>query len=147
MTNNSSQEVCFQLVDVMLISLLSIPAASRREDHGRSSTSFIYHAKTQHAWILAKFFGFHVLISSLDFSTDIIQAAALFNEGHTNWGLSTLAFVFLPFVGRLLMLLYKLSKIAWKEKESEFPSKWFHVKWFAKRSLILWHLPPLIIIR
>ena len=105
-------------------------------------SSFMKHPKTKHSLSLIRFFVFRVILPSMDISTDVQTAQSFFNQSHFYWGFSTLALVFLPFVARLLILLFQVAKIVGKEKDPDAPSKWLHIKWSIQRSLILWHLPP-----
>ena len=110
-------------------------------------SSFKKHPKTKHCLSLVRFFSFRIVQPTMDLSTDVQTAQAFFNENHFYWGISTLAFVLMPFVARVLILIFQVAQIAVNKKDPDYPSKWFHIRWFIKKSQILWHLPPINILR
>jgi hypothetical protein len=94
---------------------------------------------------------FNVALPLSDFITDILTSQAFFQRGHFYWGLCTLSFVFLPFVGRLAIGVTRifncfLSKSSPGDKQ--YPTKMIHFKVLCGEvPELIWHFPPLNIVR
>ena len=126
--------------------MFQITGANEKYELGCWST-YCNHAITNHCLLIIKFIAFNIILPSWDIYTDVITAFTFFKQNHIYWGSCTLVFVFLPFVGRLLMFTFSLGQIIIKKKVPEHASKWHHIKKFIKKSDILWHIPPLVILR
>ena len=126
--------------------MFQITGANERDELGCCSTYF-NHPITNHCLLIIKFIAFNIILPSWDIYTDVITAFTFFKQNHIYWGSCTLVFVFLPFVGRLLMFTFSLVQIIIKKKVPEHASKWHHIKKFIKKSDILWHITHLVILR
>ena len=115
---------------------------------------------TRHAGLLLMFATFNVILPLSDFITDILTSQTYFQRGHFYWGFCTMLFVFLPFFGRLVMFFQSILKLPinslmlllFKKNEDEnkklYPSKMIEFKVLFRGSPeLIWHIPPLIIIR
>ncbi len=111
---------------------------------------FFQHPITQHVALLLKFFLFNVLLPGMDISTDVRTAESYFLRGHFYWGFCTLLFVFLPFLGKFLILILNIVKCFVRKLDTleKYPNKITKFKVLCRRSPeLIWHFPPLIILR
>ena len=117
----------------------------------RSKNCFVKilkHPSTRHVGLLMMFSVFNVVVPLSDFITDILTAQSFFQQGHFYWGICTMLFVFLPFLGRLLVFLLKIVIFRIKRNGDDYPNKMTEFKALCHGSPeLIWHFPPLIIIR
>ncbi len=112
----------------------------------RHFKKFYQHPITKHAGLLLMFAIFNIIVPSADFITDILTAKSFFQTGHLQPGWLTLLFVFWPFFGRLLVFIAKC--FFGKLDYTLYPSKKTKCIVLCRRSPeLIWHFPPLIIVR
>ena len=102
-----------------------------------------------HLILLAKFLVLSIILSSLDVYTDIRTAETFFKHNHIYWGMSTMLFVFLPFIGQLFVYVFILLKIILKRQDAErCPTKSMKLRLHLDKSVdLFWHVPPFSLIR
>jgi hypothetical protein len=104
----------------------------------------------KHIFQLSKFFVTSVLLQALDIYTDIKTAQTFFNQNHIQWGLCTLFFVILPFIGHLIIYIYGFFTIMIKKREGVIRRTTMKLRlmmhWRKSRQLI-WQFPPFNVIR
>ena len=114
-------------------------------------TKLFQHPITQHIILLMKFLIFNILLPGMDIYTDARTGESFFMRGHFYWGFCTLLFVFLPFLARLVMFFFNIIQCFVKKIDvntENFPNKKTRLKVLLKgSSKLLWHLPPISIIR
>jgi hypothetical protein len=108
------------------------------------------HPITKHVGLLLMFATFNIFLPLADFVTDILTAQSFFQSDHFYWGGCTLFFVILPFLGRLLVFIFSIAKCFFGKLESNiYPNKMTEFQDLCSRGFpeLIWHFPPLIVLR
>jgi hypothetical protein len=108
-----------------------------------SLKAFFEHPKMNHCFILFKFFLFNLFLPGADMITDILTARAYLLQNHLYWSFYTSLFIFLPFIGKILIFLGKLCLCFFSTNPG--------YKLLALRheflNDLIWHFPLFMIVR
>jgi hypothetical protein len=89
---------------------------------------------------------FNVILPSSDFVTDILTSQTFFARNHYYWGFCTLFFVFLPLLGKLVMFASTIALCFFRKVDTRYYSNKM-TKFKEVLCKLIWHIPPLIIVR